>query len=355
MSNTYTLAPPANAEINYLIPTFSPYNLVSANNGAALSVSIVATAKSWCSAPIGVNTTLVMGVDWEPSLRFASATAEYGYPIYYAISFIDTSLAGTVTVSGTTTDVSYTLTNGQIAAFNASGVNPLVTTYEQFFNITIPYPSTKLVYGNVMNNTLVDNLNLLNTTLASSSGSTSVFNFNIHIGNTNNPHVTTSKDLGLDAIPNWTAGLPADMVNKNPNAFLTPAGVAMGIGISGISTVIPQATPTVPGSFKLNVGTSAGDDSNAVKALTAAGLVNLIKSSTPNAVNAYFNKPRCGAKFSPFPINYPAKWNGTNYVRFADLVTAVEAYMNMPNLMNSDTLGTIWFPNSVTPPSLLLG
>lgn len=350
MSNTYSLAPAIGAEINYVIPTIAPYYV------DGLSVSIVATAKSWCSAQIGVSTPLVMGVDWEPSLRFASATAELGAPVYYCVSFTDTALAGTVTITGTAADISYTLTGSQITALQSSAVDPLTTTYEAFFGITIPYPSTTLSY-NTTNpkyaKDVVTSLNTINATLASSTGMSSVFNFNIHIGNTSNPHITTSKILGLDAIPNWTAGTATDMVNKNTNAFITPAAITAGIG-----SVILQATPTIPGSFKLNLGSTAGDDSNAVKALTAVGLVNMITSGTANAINAYFNKPRTAVRFSPFPITYPARWpsgTGTYYLRFADLVAAVEASTHMPNLMNSDILGTIWFPNGVTPPSLALG
>ena len=347
MSYTYTLAPAAGAEFNYIIPACAPFD---ASISTLTTVSIVATAKSWCGVPLGVSTPLVQWLDWVPSLRFAGASAELGRGIYFAISFMDTALAGVVTVNGVSVDISFTPTNAQIAAFATGGVNPLVTTWESFFNITTPYPQAVIGYGTTTSVDIVSQLNTLNTMLASSSGKTSVFNFNIHISNYNNPHITTSKDLGLDAVPNWITGMAADMVNKNANAFVTPAGVA-----SGILTVIPQATPTIPGSFKLNLGTSAGDDLNTVKALTASGLVSLITNVSPNAINAYFNKPRRAVRFSPFPITYPAKWNGTNYVRFADLVAAVEAYTHMPNLMNSDILGTIWFPNSVTPPSLVLG
>jgi hypothetical protein len=293
-----------------------------------------------------------MGIDWEPSLRFASATAELGAPVYYAISFMDPVLAGTVTITGTTADAAYAPTSPQITAFAAGGLDPLVTHWEKFFNITTPYPSTTLTYQTTnaqYASSLVTALTSIQATLTGGS-STSIFDFSNHTTNTNNPHVVTPTQLSLDAVPNWTTGTVADVVAANASAFVTPAAAAGAVG-----SVIAQATPTVPGYFKLNQGGIAGDDSNALKALTAAGLVALITSGTANAVNAYFNKPRQAVQFSPFPITYPARWRSVDYSRFTDLVAAVSAYTNISPLMYSDALGTIWFPNSVTPPSLVLG
>ena len=337
--------PPAGVEFNYIIPTISPFYL------DGISVSIVATSKSWCSVPYHTSTPLVMGIDWEPSLRFASATAELGAPVYFAINFMDTALAGTVTITGTTADGSYALTNNQITALANSGVDPLVTTYESFFNITAPYQSTDLAYRTTNAQyipSLVSAINAIDTSFAS-GGPNSVFNFNKHASNNNNPHAVVATDIGLGNVPNWVTGTSQDIVNANPSAFVTPAAF-----VSTISTIIPQATTNNDGSFILNTGTIAGDASNAVKALTAAGLVNLITSGTPNAINVFFNKPRQAVPFNPFPLTYPVTWRGTQYQRFTDLVAAVSAYTGINNLMYSDQMGIIWFPNSYTVPVGLL-
>ena len=343
MTSTYTLSPTVGSEINYLIPAIAPYYVDS------LSVSIVATAKSWCGAQIGVSTPLVMGIDWEPSLRFESATAELGAPVYYAISFIDTSLAGTVTVNGNTADASYAPTAAQITQFTNSGKDPLVTNWETYFKITTPYPSTNLSYSTTNAQKITAVISAINafSSNVANGGKTSIFNFNNHIGNAANPHITTASIIGLGAVPNWTTGTVSDIVNGNATAFITPYSA-----FNAVTALLTQATNTTYGSYLLNNGSS---DVDANKALTAAGLVALISSGTANAINAYFNKPKTAVQFSPFPIAYPAKWKGTNYTTFSDLVSAVKTFTGISNLVYSDPLGTIWFPNGIVPPSLVLG
>lgn len=100
---------------------------------------------------------------------------------------------------------------------------------------------------------------------------------------------------------------PASFSNANTNAIdavkvRVDSGSVVGDAIAAAiaSGTVPAATDTVQGKVALNLGTAAGDATNATDALTATGLAAILNgtapNSSPNALQAAVaNNPSIGA------------------------------------------------------------
>lgn len=347
MSEVYSLSPNTGDHQNFLIFANSPFLLDS------LTVTATISSESTSSIPLGVATPLVLGVDYFPALQFNQATFELGQPVYGGISFTDPLLAGSVTVNYTPLGHGYSLTGPQLTAVNALNIDmPLVALWEEVIPGIANFPVQSLTFNPdvpVGVSNVVTSVNSLVTAIDAVTAKTSVFNFNNHIADTNNPHFETAYALGLGNIPNWRVGIAADVIDGSViDAFVTPEAVA-----ESVNTVVPAAAETVVGKVALNLGTTAGDGTNSTDALTTNGLVYLISNSLIPELVAVMNDQRHAVVLSPNPIHYPAIWNGVTCHNFSDLVAAVSAYTGIVNLTSSDKLATIYFPHSVAPPSLV--
>lgn len=344
---TYTLAPDGSGN-NYIVPANAPFYLDT------LTVSIVATAKTTSSIPLGVSTPLVLGIDYFPGFQFIQATAEQEQPVYGAICLVDAGLRGALSISYGALGNGYSVTNAQILQITTAAADPLSTTWEQAIPGILDYPSTTINYQQSQPVGLTAVVNAINAMVASLGGLVSrpsVFNFNNHINDTTgNPHGLTALQLGVGNVPNWSVASAADVIaGTNARLFVTPAAVA-----GSVSSVVPQASGLVFGKAMLNLGTLPGDNIDNTKALTAGGLVSMINAGSLVTFSNLQNNQRQAGQVTPFPIVYPAQYNSTTCWNFLDIVNAVQSLTNISPLTYNPATGIIWFPHNVTLPNLVL-
>lgn len=331
-----------------MVPTGAPFYLDS------LTISIIATAKSVSSVPLGVSTPLVLGVDFFPGYQFIQATAEQEQPVYGAICFTDTSLAGTITCSYTQLGNGYTATVGQLGLLNSGTIDPLTTSWEDAVGGLADYPITEVNYNETVPSylsSITTAITQLSTSLQGLSSQPSVFNFNNHIGDTTgNPHGVTAMKLGVGSVPNWSVAMAADVISGiNPRLFVTPSAVA-----NSVNSVIPQATGLNYGKAMLNLGLTQADSVDNSKALTAGGLVSMLNNGQLVAFNNLQNNQRQAVQVTPNPIVYPALYNNVVCWNFYDILLAVQTQTGISPLTYNPRTGVIWFPHSVTAPVITL-
>jgi hypothetical protein len=270
-----------------------------------------------------------------------------------AIQFVDQALIGTITLSYLSLGGDWVVsTTAQNAAIQAQAFNPLLTSYEDAFSLTAPFPVVTLpvqeqsmvTFSNVLA-VLGDISNLLTT----AAPPYSPINFETHILDYNNPHKTTKATLFLNMVPDWPMATTAEAQSGlATNRFVSPALAAAALGST---TVQIPASATTYGIAKLNLGGQAGDDSDANKALTTAGLLALKTSGTSNAIQALFAYERQILSFSIHPIPYPVLYQGTRCANWRDLVAAVQTYLNFSPIQANFKLEQIYLPvDMATPP-----
>lgn len=345
---TLNLSPNLVTANNYRIFPDGPYLL------ASLVVSIVATAKSFSALTLGVSTPLVQGVDYFPAFLFNQATGEQGQPVYGGIYFVDPALEGTLTYSFTDVGVDFQASTLDInAAYADDALNPLVAWWEHVVPDLPIYAHPTLVYDATIPtgiDAVLDSMDDLVTEVVASTNQKSIFDFTAHIANTDNPHNDTADAVGLGKVPNWSTGSAANVIaGGSGTQFSTPLSIK-----DSVATVMPTATVARKGVLELNQGTSPGDPTNATDGLTAAGLVYMLDNSLLDSNVTLVNNQRQKVSFSPFPIVYPATWNGVECNTFEELVQAVQTSSGLSELTANAKEGAIYFPRSATAPSLVL-
>jgi len=101
-----------------------------------------------------------------------------------------------------------------------------------------------------------------------------------HIADKNNPHETTKAQVQLGNVENYPVASEAEATaGIATNRYMTP--YLTKVAIQGL---VPDATDTQKGKVALNLGSTAGDDTNATDALTASGLNFMLAAVPDNAV-----------------------------------------------------------------------
>lgn len=112
------LTPASQPDQFYIVPTFGPY--------FSASLQVVHRALD------NTLTTLTEGVDYYPTYVFIGASRACALPICGAISFLDLSLTGTVTLQYQTLGGDWTISQTQITAILADALyNPRTTAWEE--------------------------------------------------------------------------------------------------------------------------------------------------------------------------------------------------------------------------------
>jgi hypothetical protein len=169
---------------------------------------------------------------------------------------------------------------------------------------------------------------------------------------TNNPHLVSKAQIGLPLVQNYPlASVSEAQAGTSSQRYLTPK-----TAIISIDANMPMAQDTVTGKFYLNLGQQVGDDTDNTKPLTGQGVVNLLISPTPNALNVLFasliNQAEQPVQATPTPLVYPLYWKGVLCNNEAEFITAVESYTGLRALRFNSALGVFYFPVDITPPSL---
>ena len=337
----------------YNLQQSDKYNYVVFNNAPFFIDSLTIT---YTASNSNTSVSLTLGVDYFPAFLFIEGTAKTGYGVYGGIDLIDSTLAGTITVSYANANVGYGLTSNQINSMYNSGLEPLkddwLTAYELITTSNyVDIPEQVLYFNPNTPENIVDvnnNVNLLAETISSLNPSTSIINFDLHIANTNNPHLDNAAELGLDKVPNWKVGTSDDIVNGNKNLFVTPNALA-----NAVSSVVPVATDLIKGKVLLNNGdTLPSDASNDSKVLTANGLLTILNSEDLNLFQSVNDNQRVVVQIAPFPLLYPVTYNNTIINTFSEFITQVQIVSGIYNLTASAKTGKIYFPHATIVPNL---
>ncbi len=174
-----------------------------------------------------------------------------------------------------------------------------------------------------------------------------------HASNTNNPHGDTKAHIGLPLVQNHQLASTLEATTgTSAQRYVTPK-----TAIAAIDAALPAAADTVTGKHRLNLGTQPGDDTDSTKPLTGLGVVNLLVTPVPNALNALFdstiNQAEQPVQATPFPLVFPLFWKGLRCVNAAELAGAVRSYSGIKSLRFDQTTGVFYFPVDVTPPELV--
>lgn len=343
-----TLTPPTTGNYNYLIPINGPFFVSS------LTVTITPTAENVSNLPLGVNSNLTPYVDFFPALEFAQATSQCGQAVYGAISFTDPTLAGLVTISYTTIGGIWTVARSQQLALIANQtVNPRTTAWEDAFSLPDTFPPVQLSFAEqqvVGFDTVVTLLGDIANVYTTSSPPQSPISYNDHIANLNNPHGDTAATFGLGLVPNWRMSTTAEAAAGTAfNLFVSPAGAFQA---TKSLTVLPHASKTAYGTLKLNLGDTAGEDTDNTRALTTAGLLALKSAAGSNAIKALFSYERQVVTFTPAPIQYPVLCLGVLCKNWGDLVAAVQTNLGFSPIESSASRFCIYLPHDMPTPNL---
>lgn len=347
--------------IDVALPSGGTYNYVTAKKGPfyldTLVVKLTATAAD-SAGPyvVGQQKELVMWRDYIPAFHFIEATAAVGRSIYAGIHLIDKSLVGFVELSYQALGGEYQIDVDQAATIYAAQVtDSRAVDYATAFGLSPSFGElthTSEYVKQVGFSSVISSLSELQNAISAASNSYSLIDFRTHINDTGNPHGLDAKALDLDKVPNWKTATPFDgAAGSARNLFVTPRAAAAA---AGTKRSVPEATGTEPGTVKLNLGIYAGDDTDNTKALTTAGLLNMKRSGTANAIKNIFTTQRQQVFFTPRPIPYPVTCLGKTCVNFSELRQAVQDYMSIEDIQASATRECIWLPHDVTPPNLLV-
>ncbi len=344
----YTLSPNPVTGKNYIIFNDSPFKL------STLEVSIVATDKSFSHLLLGVSTVLTPGRDYFPVFLFNQATAELGVSVYGGIQFTDPALQGIISVTltglGPLFAASPSVING---IYNNDEIEPSVDYWEKVVSGLPPYPHSPLIY-NAESPVKVADLSGVLLDLEYEQDESyfkeTILRFGLHVNSTENPHAITAHQIGLGKVPNWTTGDAASIIaGGSPTEFVTPLAIKDSVG-----TVMPAATQDIAGLIELNQGSSPDDSINSTDGLTSAGLIYLLENELIASGASLVNNQRQEVAFTPFPIIYPATWNGIECNNFEALVNAVQENTGISKLTAYAQEGIVYFPHSATAPDLTL-
>lgn len=329
---------------NLIVPTNGPFFV-----GTLVVKAVLTAAANTTTHALNQSITLVKWVDYVPALIFSEATELSGRSVYAGIVLTDLTMAGQLTLTYQALGGTYQLTPAQISALlSSTTLKPLTTDLSGALGLTTSFGDYTPVFDSTNQSTSANLQTVVNTGVSQAQGTSPLYSpldFSLHYNNQNNPHQDTALTYGLDKVPNWGTATQADVAAATSRSlFLTPYSTAAA---TKSTSNIPNATTTVAGLTKLNLGGIAGDDVDASKSLTTQGLVNLRNSGTANAIKSLAWGNRQQFFFTPSPLVYPCSFNGYGCYNFNDLLLQVGNYLGIKNVQGSQTLGCFWIPADV--------
>lgn len=338
-----TLTPANGVKHQLLVPIFAPYF------GNSLTLQYY--------SPSGIRVAAVKGVDYVSVMKQAELSDLCAADIYSGILILNPDLRGTMLVTYQTLGGGFGVDRRSILQTLAviSNANTFIgwnaiTGKPVFFPVSDHYLSIEQDTVGLAD--VVTALESVRTALAPLSES-DVTALNTHTTDTSNPHVVTKAQLGLPNVQNFPPASDAEaQLGASAQRYLTPHSTAQAIDAN-----LPAAQDTVRGKFELNLGTLPGDDTDNAKPLTGSGVVSLLISPTPNALNVLFssliNQAEQAVQVSPSPVVYPLWWKGIQCQDQASFISAVRSYTGLRALRYNSINGVFYFPVDVTPPSLV--
>jgi hypothetical protein len=178
----------------------------------------------------GAVSTLQEGVDYYVTHWFISASRACAMRVYGSITFINTALAGIVSLTYQTIGGEWTVSSQQIATIMADVVdNPRITSWEEVSGTPYAFPPEAHCWDV---NDLVGMDDVVSaigavTTALQSTGSTGLA---AHEADHNNPHVVTATQVGLGNVQNYGMAADSDAVaGTSTTLYMSPATTAAAI------------------------------------------------------------------------------------------------------------------------------
>ena len=301
--------------------------------------------------------TADVGVDYELVFQYEAFTNIAQSPIYGGVSFMNVGIVGLVLLSYQTVGGNFALNKKTlIEQLFISSSNPDYITWNSILNKPAFFPVDHHEL-NVQNHSVgwssldTATMALAEATVSSPTDS-DVGPMGIHATTTGNPHGVTKAQLGLGNVQNYPVATDVQAISPiNSSVYLTPHTAYLGANAN-----LVMATNTVQGKDVLNLGLTAGDDTDTAKALTAQGLINLLDSGTSNAINSLLAGlgivSQVEAQVSPHPVVFPLWWKGVQYSDLANFIAGVETLVGIAPIPYDNATSTFYFPVGITVPSL---
>lgn len=334
----HTLTAANGRDFHFIVPLMGPFF------GYPGAVSVV------YQPTVGPAKTMVEGVDYLLAFEFIGATRGCSKPVFGGISFINTKITGVITLAYRTLGGNWTISLPEINKILSDTIaNPRVIAWEQVINNPATFPVIDHEWNlvdMVGASAIVTELSNIALAIANKPVPVLPVNLQAHIDNFSNPHLVTKEQLGLGLVQNFAVATEAQVTDGTAtNLVVTPAGVKAAIVVSeaksdgqldahtsdksnphavtktqvglglvknydtatnaeaitgtatnlymtpasakaALDSSVPVATDTAKGKVALNNGLTAGDDTNANDALTAAGLNTMLQAGGGNAVKS---------------------------------------------------------------------
>lgn len=178
----------------------------------------------------GVTRPLVMGVDWYGCFEFISASRACAKPVWGGVYFLDTSLAGVVSMTYQTLGGVWTLDEATVAELLAYSLhNPRVTAWEEVASPPYAFPPIDHEWDLVDMVGMTDVVTALQgveSAIRASGGG----DISAHLANFDNPHRVTATQVGLGNVPNYPVATNQDAIDGTSDlSFMTPAKVRQAL------------------------------------------------------------------------------------------------------------------------------
>lgn len=203
-------------DYHFIVPSFAPF----------FADTLVVQFKD----TNGVTKTLVEGQDYLIAYEFISASRSCAKRIWGGISFIDTNLAGVVSLTYQTVGGTWTLNSQAIAQILQDKIdNPRTTAWEEVVDMPVMFPVIDHEWDlvdMVGASEIVTALNGIEEQLRQQSAS----GLAAHLADFNNPHQTTAAQVGLGNVSNFGTATNADgIAGTSSTLFMTPAATNAAI------------------------------------------------------------------------------------------------------------------------------
>lgn len=307
------------------------------------------------------NSNLVIAekdVDYELVFHYNDISEVAATDVYGGISFMNPNLTGVVRLTYQTVGGNYALDSQYlIEQLFSYSLNPRFTSWKSVTGAPTFFP-VDTHYLDVQKDAVgfsgsLSALTALASAMATNLADSDAAVMAAHMLDFNNPHGITPSTIGLGNVQNYplaTVQQAADA--NNSTTYLTPQTAYLAI-INDLAV----ATVSVHGKMMLNLGIYAGDDTDSTKGLTAAGVINLLTSTSSNALNSLLQSNVSSAQIpvvvNPSPPVFPLYWKGIKYNTLAAFINAVETYVGIAPIPYNVATGTFYFPVGVPAPSLV--
>lgn len=199
-------------DYHYIIPDFAPFVLTN------FTITI--------TSPGGVTRNLTEGVDYYFSNKFRDASLACAKEVYGSISFLDTDTFGIVTISYNTIGGIWTLSLQEITRILAEEMrNPRSTSWEQITNLPARFPVVDHEWDLVDmtgSKELIASTDRIRDAIFQKGGG----DITDHINNFENPHQTTKAQVGLGNVQNYAVATQLQAADATSNSlYMTPVRV----------------------------------------------------------------------------------------------------------------------------------